>query len=263
MLTMEIDGGSQLQFEWTPLLVEGEEADGETMLQYRSSPGGYEYEYEYSEESSINDNGGCDDNGSTEEDVSDKDCHSQPTKRKQRRAKLNDNGGCDDNESTEEDVSDKECLSQPAKRKQRRAKLYSLHCYVAHTVAASAASASIMVEGVAAGETGSSRSVFAVYATILACVVSGVVVILSNLLWGLVNAIESYPMRGERWETAFSRFWIDKISTPMSNDVWLRLANSSTDDLLFRALSVVLLSLISGCCLGMKHPLQSALLCGF
>jgi hypothetical protein len=232
------------------MLVEGAESDGETMLYYESDLVG-KMEYEY--------------------DVDSHAC------------------GYGDNINIEDDCSDRECLSYPTKRKQRREKLHSLHCYVAQTSAvAVAASASIMAEGAAAGGGSANRSIVAANAAILACVVGGIMAVSSNLLSSFANAIGNPPHRaeGREDETPPVGFWlkhlcglfcfaslvmfgigfladpIDHSSTMSSiSEVWL-LSNTSTDDQLFRVLSVIALSLISGCLLGLKHPLQSALLCG-
>jgi hypothetical protein len=256
---MDMFQGPELTFEYCPMLVEGSDSDGETMLRYYTSPM-EEMEYEYPEDDNDNYNGCCNDNANIEEYSAN---------------------------SSEEDCSDRECISYPSKRRQRREKLNSLHCYVAHTGAvAVVASASMMAEGAAAVNTGStSRSIVAANAAILACVVGGVVAVLSNLLSGLSKAIRTPPQRrdGEEedaplrvsWLKSFCglfclaslvRFGIGSFADPVNSvsttsGHWL-LSDTSAEDNLYRVLSVIVLSLISGCFLGLRHPLQSALLCG-
>jgi hypothetical protein len=256
---MDMFDGPELTFEWSPTLVEGSESDGETMLHYDSNPMG-EMEYEYPEDDNYNDSVCYKHNANTEEDNTIAE---------------------EDNTSSEEDCSDRECITHPSKRKQRRQKLNSLHCYVAHTSAvAVVASASMMAESAVAVNSSSSRSIVAANAAILACVVGGTVAVLGNLLSGLAKAMRTRPQSGEghqdtplrvpwfkhfcglfclativRFGIGFST--VDSVSITMnSSDLWL------PDDNLYPVACVIALSLISGCFLGLRHPLQSALLCG-
>jgi hypothetical protein len=258
---MDMFGGPELTFEWSPTLVEGSESDGETMLHYDINPMG-EMEYEYPEDDNDNDSACYKPDANTDKD---------------------DTTAEEDNTNSEEDCSDRECIIYPSKpkRKQRREKLNSLHCYVAHTSAvAVVASASMMAEGAAAVNSSSSRSIVAANAAILACVVGGTVAVLGNLLSGLAKTMTSRPQHDEVHEDAplrvpwFKHFCglfcfasivrlgigfstVDSVSTTMnSSDLWL------PDDNLYRVVCVIALSLISGCFLGLRHPLQSALLCG-
>jgi len=244
---MDMSNGPQLTFEWSPTLVEGSESDGETMLYYESDPM-REMEYEYPE------------------DDTDNSCYNSEI--------IGDNT---------------EGLRYPTKRKQRRAQLNCLHCYVAHTGAvAVAASASIMAEDVASGNTSTSRSIAAANTAILACMVGGVVAVLGNLFSIFAHALAPSAQRGESQEhvplgkcwlrnscvllcfASLIRFIIGFLAdsmAPASNapssqsDVWL-FADASTDEQFFRVSCVIALSLISGCFLGLRHPVQSALLCG-
>jgi hypothetical protein len=244
---MDTFEGPQLTFEWSPTLVEGSESDGETMLYYESDPM-REMEYEYPE------------------DDTDNSCYNS------------------------EIIGDKaEGLRYPTKRKQRRAQLNCLHCYVAHTGAvAVAASASIMAEDVASGNSSTSRSIAAANTAILACMVGGVVAVLGNLFSSFAHALASSAQRGEALEyVPLGRSWlrnscglfcvasilrfiigflpdpIELMSMTRSSEsvLWL-LPDGSTEDFFLRVLCVVALSLISGCFLGLRSPLQSALLCG-
>jgi hypothetical protein len=256
---MDMSEGPELTFEYSPMLVEGSDSDGETMLRYYTSPmEEMEMEYEYPEDDNDNYDGFCNDNANIEEY----------------------------NTNSEDDCSDRDCISYPSKRRQRREKLNNLHCYVAHTGAvAVVASASMMAEGAAAVNTGSaSRSIVAANAAILACVLGGVVAVLSNLLSGLSKAIRTPSQRREGEEDAPLRVcWlksfcglfcfaslvrfgigsfadtVNAVSTTSGH--WL-LSDTSAEDNLYRVISVIVLSLISGCFLGLRHPLQSALLCG-
>jgi|Transcript_59325 hypothetical protein len=261
---MDTFDGPQLTFEWSPTLVEGSESDGETMLDY--TPMG-EMEYEYTDDETNESDGCYSSNASTE--AEDTECLLYPVKHQ------------------EEDNT--ENLHYPTKRKQRRAQLNCLHCYVAHTGAvAVAASASMIAEDAARGHSSTSRSIAAANTAILACIVGGVVAVLGNLFSGLANVLAPPPQRGEMQEHAglgrcwlrnscgllcfasLIRFIIGFLADPMApasnarssqSDVWL-FADASTDEQFFRVSCVIALSLISGCFLGLRHPVQSALLCG-
>jgi hypothetical protein len=242
---------SQLVFEWSPILVEGAESDGETMLHYQFGTS-VRIEYEY-----------------PEDDDSYNGCHS------------------DTADAEKEDCSDGECLSYPVKlqRQQRRARLCGLHCYISHAGAdAGAASASMLVDPCLFGTL---RWIAAAFATILACAVSGVLSAFNNRISALANAIGILPQHDEEWDDApMDKFWLKKICgmvcfaslvmvgigcfagtlvqgsfTNGISNIWL-LAENYDNDLPFRVLGVFVLSVMSGCLLALNYPLRSALLCG-
>jgi len=242
----------ELSFDYTPAIVEGSESDGETMLFM-----GREFEYEYPE-ASDDETSAPVINVEYEYPENDKD---------------NYNGFC--NGSIISETDNAECLSYPVKRKQRRAKLNCVHCYVAQTGAvAVAASASMIAEEARIGNS-SATSMVAANTAILACVIGGIVAILSKPISGLACAIRT-PQRDEELEDAPSgRLWF-RISCGLLCIASLVKFGSSfcvdpieplsaaismiADQHLLRVLCVIAVSLISGGLLGLKHPLQSALL---
>mmetsp|Transcript_2970 Transcript_2970/g.4999 ORF Transcript_2970/g.4999 Transcript_2970/m.4999 type:complete len:235 (-) Transcript_2970:76-780(-) len=184
----------------------------------------------------------------------------------------------------------------PQKRRQRRRKLHNLHCYAARTGAAGiAASASLLTQQVentarveGANRVGTSgTAVVASVTESLASVLDSSAGRVVDLASSLAGAIGHPPLHTSvredvalHWLCAINFYALCSLAAlclfissffgdicradgHQLQDVGLRVDEATRIQSIARVFGVIVLSLISGCALGLRHPIQSALIFSF